>query len=76
MLWMSRSRNRVAGKIHEQLLATCVWRIVADTLRCPALKLAIVDQLRQRPSEADDLGAAHDLARRRLADPKRSPISR
>ncbi len=28
----------------------------------PALKLAVVEQLRQRPGEADHLGAAHDLA--------------
>jgi hypothetical protein len=37
----------------------------------PALKLAIIEHLRQRPSEADDLGATHNLASRGLADPKR-----
>ena len=41
--------------------------------RCeqPALKLAIIEQLRQRPREPDHLGAAHNLASRGLADPKR-----
>jgi hypothetical protein len=37
----------------------------------PALKLAVIEQLRQRPSEADHLGAAHNLASRGLADPNR-----
>jgi hypothetical protein len=37
----------------------------------PALKLAVIEHLRQRPSEADHLGAAHNLASRGLADPKR-----
>jgi hypothetical protein len=37
----------------------------------PALKLAVIEHLRQRPGEADHLGAAHNLASRRLADPKR-----
>jgi len=37
----------------------------------PALKLAIIEHPRQRPSEADDLGATHNLASRGLADPQR-----
>jgi len=37
----------------------------------PPFKRAIIEQLRQRPGEANHLGAAHDLAGRRLADPKR-----
>ena len=37
----------------------------------PPLKLAIIEQLRQRPGKTDDLATAHNLARRGLADPKR-----
>ncbi|MFY9991200.1 MAG: hypothetical protein WAL40_09200 [Rhodoplanes sp.] len=37
----------------------------------PALKLAVIDQLRQRPSETDHIGPAHNLADRGLADRKR-----
>ena len=37
----------------------------------PALKLPIIEHLRQRPGETDHLGAGHNLAGRGLADPKR-----
>jgi hypothetical protein len=37
----------------------------------PALKLAVIEQLRQRPGETHHLGATDNLADRGLADRKR-----
>jgi hypothetical protein len=47
-----------------------IRRRLAGGREQPTLKLAIVEFLRQRPGDADHLGAAHELADRGLADPQ------